>query len=197
LALTLSEREEISRGIAAHQSARSMARLLGHSPSTVSREISRNGGYDRYRAAQADEKAWVRARRPKRCKLANSPGLRQAVARKLRLNWSPEQIAGWLKRAHPEDEFYRVSHETIYRSLFVQARGVLKKELLHHLRSKRTIRRSKRAGLNGDGRRISSQFVSDRQRLKTGQYLVTGKAIFSPVRRTATSPPWSNVIRVT
>jgi IS30 family transposase len=164
LALTLSEREEISRGIAAHQSARSMARLLGHSPSTVSREISRNGGYDRYRAAQADEKAWVRARRPKRCKLANSPGLRQAVARKLRLNWSPEQIAGWLKRAHPEDEFYRVSHETIYRSLFVQARGVLKKELLHHLRSKRTIRRSKRAGLNGDGRGQITDIVSIRER---------------------------------
>ena len=146
LALTLAEREEISRGIAAHRSARLMARLLGHSPSTVSREISRNGGYDRYRAALADEQAWVRARRPKRCKLANNPPLRRAVARKLRLNWSPEQIAGWLKRAHPEDEFYHVSHETIYRSLFVQARGVLKKELLRHLRSKRTIRRSKRAG---------------------------------------------------
>src|ERR1700732_4352338 len=88
-------------------------------------------------------------RRPKRCKLANSPRLRQAVTRKLRLNWSPEQVAGWLKRAYPEDELYQVSHETIYRSLFVQARGVLKKELLRHLRSKRTIRRSKRAGLNG------------------------------------------------
>src|SRR6266513_4601983 len=149
LALTLSEREEISRGIAAYQSARSMARLLGRSPSTVSREISRNGGYDRYRAALADERAWVRTRRPKRCKLTNNPGLRQAVAIKLRLNWSPEQIAGWLKRTHPEDEFYHVSHETIYRSLFVQARGVLKKELLGHLRSKRTIRRSKRTDPNG------------------------------------------------
>src|ERR1700690_3108362 len=104
LALTLPEREEISRSIAAHQSCRSMARLLGRSASTVSRELSRNGGYDRYRAALADEKAWVRARRPKRCKLANSPRLRQAVARKLRLNWSPEQIAGWLTRAHPDDE---------------------------------------------------------------------------------------------
>src|SRR5216683_6351825 len=143
LALALSEREEISRGITAYQSARSMARLLGHSPSTVSREISRNGGHDRYRAALADEKAWVRARRPKRFKLTNNPVLRQAVVRKLRLNWSPEQIAGWLKRTHPEGEFYHVSHETIYRSLFVQARGVLKKELLSHLRSKRTIRRSK------------------------------------------------------
>jgi len=164
LALTLAEREEISRGIAAHQSARSMARLLGRSPSTVSRELSRNGGYDRYRAAPADEKAWIRARRPKRCKLANNPGLRQAVARKLRLNWSPEQIAGWLTRKHPDDESYRVSHETIYRSLFVQARGVLKKELLGYLRSKRTIRRSGRANPNGDGRGQIKDLVSIRQR---------------------------------
>ena len=141
-----------------------MARLLGHSPSTVSREISRDGGYDRYRAALADEQAWVRAHRPKRCKLANSPPLRRAVARKLRLNWSPEQIAGWLKRAHPEDGFYHVSHETIYRSLFVQARGVLKKELLRHLRSRRTIRRSKQAGLNGDGRGRITDLVSIRER---------------------------------
>ena len=164
LALTLSEREEISRGIAARRSARLMARLLGHSPSTVSREISRNGGYDRYRAAQADEQAWARSRRPKRCKLADSPQLRQAVASKLRLNWSPEQVAGWLKRAHPEDESCRVSHETIYRSLFVQARGVLKKELLGHLRSKRTIRRSKQAGLNGDSRGQIKDIVSISQR---------------------------------
>ena len=99
LALALSEREEISRGITAHQSARSIAKVLGRSPSTVSREISRNGGYDRYRAAQADESAWMRARRPKRCKLANNPGLRQAVMRKLRLNWAPEQISGWLKKS--------------------------------------------------------------------------------------------------
>jgi len=111
-----------------------MARLLGRSASTVSREINRNGGYDRYRAALADEKAWVQALRPKRCKLANNPGLRQAVVRKLRLNWSPEQIAGWLKRTHPEDELYHMSHETIDRSLFVQARGVLRKELLRHQR---------------------------------------------------------------
>jgi IS30 family transposase len=164
LALTLSEREEISRGITAHQSARSIARLLGRSPSTVSREIARNGDYDRYRAALADENAWIRARRPKRCKLANNGWLRQAVVQKLRLNWAPEQIAGWLKRTHPEDEYYQVSHETIYRSLFVQARGVLKKELLHHLRSKRTIRRSKQAGLAGDGRGQIKDPVSIRQR---------------------------------
>src|SRR5674476_1551161 len=164
LALTLPEREEISRGVPAHQSARSMARLLGRSPSTVSRELSRNGGHDRYRAALADEKAWVRTRRPKRCKLAINPWLRQAVARKLRLNWAPEQIAGWLTRTHPDGGFYRVSHEAIYRSLFVQARGVLKKELLGHLRSKRTIRRSKRAGLNGDGRGQIKDLVSIRAR---------------------------------
>jgi transposase, IS30 family len=164
LALTISEREEISRGVAAHQSARSMARLLGRSPSTVSRELNRNGGYDGYRAALADEKAWVQARRPKRCKLANSPRLRQAVASKLRLNWAPEQIAGWLKRTHPDDESYRVSHETIYRSLFVQARGVLKKELLGHLRSKRTIRRSKRVDPNGDKRGQIKDIVSIRER---------------------------------
>jgi len=164
LALTLSEREEISRGIAVHQSARSMARLLDRSASTVSREISRNGGYDDYRAALADDQAWARARRPKRCKLATNPWLRQAVAKKLRSNWAPEQVAGWLKRAHPDDESYQVSHETIYRSLFVQARGVLNKELLSHLRSKRTIRRSKQAGLNGDGRGQIKDLVSIRQR---------------------------------
>src|ERR1700687_3989125 len=164
LALTLSEREEISRGIAAHRSARSMARLLGRSASTVSRELGRNGGYDRYRAALADERAWARARRPKRRKLANSPRLQQAVASKLRLNWSPEQISGWLNRAHPDDEYYAVSHETIYRSLFVQTRGVLKKELLGHLRSKRTIRRSQRTDPNGDRRGQIKDLVLIRER---------------------------------
>ena len=164
LALTRAEREEISRGLAAQQSARSMARLLGRSASTVSRELKRNGGYDRYRAALADEQAWARAHRPKRCKLAINPWLRQAVANKLRSNWAPEQIAGWLTRAHPDDESCHVSHETIYRSLFVQARGVLKKELLSHLRSKRTIRRSKQAGLNGDGRGQIKDLVSIRAR---------------------------------
>ena len=164
LALTLSERETISRGIAAHRSARSMARLLGRSPSTVSREISRNGGYGRYRAVLADERAWARARRPKRCKLATSAWLRRMVARQLRLNWSPEQIAGWLKRAYPKQEAYQVSHETIYRSLFVQARGVLKKELQLHLRSKRTIRRSKQASQKGDGRGQIKDIISIRER---------------------------------
>ena len=141
LALTLSEREEISRGIAAQQSIRTIATLLGRSPSTISREILRNGGYDQYRAALADEQAWANACRPKRCKLASFPPLRRMVVAKLKLNWSPEQIAGWLKRTYPGEKAYQVSHETIYRSLYIQARGVLKKELLQHLRSKRTMLR--------------------------------------------------------
>ena len=114
LALSLWEREEISRGIVARHSIRSMALLLSRSPSTVSREVRRNGGYDQYRAALADDMAWARARRPKRCKLALSSGMRRVVAMKLGLNWSPEQIAGWLKRAHPGAGSYQVSHETIY-----------------------------------------------------------------------------------
>jgi IS30 family transposase len=164
LALTPWEREEISRGIVARKSIRSIAKLLGRSTSTVSREIGRNGGYDRYRASMADEAAWARTRRPKRCKLAASSWLRRAVTRKLRLHWSPEQIAGWLKRAHPGDETHHVSHETIYRSLFVQARGVLKKELLQHLRSKRTIRRSRRMDPTGDRRGKILDMVSIRER---------------------------------
>ena len=163
-ALTLVEREEISRGIVAQQSIRSMAALLGRSPSTVSREVRRNGGYNQYRAALADERAWDRTRRPKRCKLAMSPWLRHAVSQKLILNWSPQQIAGWLKRTHPGDGAYQVSHETIYRSLFVQARGVLKKELLQHLRSKRTIRRSRHATLKRDGLGQIKDAISIRER---------------------------------
>ena len=141
--------------------------------------MSQNGGYALYRAALADESAWVRARRPKRCKLASSPRLRRAVARKLRLNWSPEQIAGWLKRARPEDELSHVSHETIYRSLFVQARGVLKKELLGHLRSKRTMRRSRGEDPNGDKRGQITDLVPISQRpsvVEVGRALVIGKA---------------------
>jgi IS30 family transposase len=114
--------------------------------------MRRNGGHNRYRAALADENAWARSRRPKCCKLAINSRLRRSVARKLRLDWSPEQIAGWLKRTHPEDEYNQVSHETIYRSLFVQARGVLKKELLRHLRSRRSMRRSRPVDPNGDRR---------------------------------------------
>ena len=164
LALTLLERKMISRGLVARRSARSMARQLGRAPSTVSREIKRNGGYGCYRAAMADEQAWVRARRPKHCKLSKGLWLRQTVARKLRLNWSPEQIAGWLKRAYSGEERYQVSHETIYRSLFVQARGVLKKELMLHLRSQRTMRRPGAKKWQGDARGQIKDMVSISER---------------------------------
>jgi IS30 family transposase len=143
LALTLGEREELSRGVVAGRSLRSIAESLGRAPSTISREISRNGGRGEYRASKADEAAWDRARRPKRCKLLENRALARRVAKKLQLEWSPEQIAGWLKRRHPDDEHERVSHETIYRTLFIQARGALKKELLQHLRRTRVMRRSR------------------------------------------------------
>lgn len=142
-ALTLSERETISRGLASQLSMRAIAAELGRAPSTVSREIKRNGGYACYRASTADQAAWDRARRPKTCKLAGNRALAGIVATKLQLQWSPWQIAGWLKRTYPEDETYQVSHETIYRTLFIQARGALKKELLQHLRRTRAMRRSR------------------------------------------------------
>ena len=142
-ALTLAEREEISRAMVAGESIRSTAARLGRAPSTISREIKRNGGGEGYRAIQADEAAWERARRPKRCKLIEYRALARIVADKLRMLWSPEQIAGWLKHTYPSDESHHVSHETIYRSLFIQARGALKKELLEHLRRTRGMRRSR------------------------------------------------------
>jgi IS30 family transposase len=142
-ALSLTEREEISRGVVAGSSIRSIAASLDRAPSTISRELRRNGGPGGYRASRADQAAWDRAARPKLCKLVQHPALARIVASKLRGSWSPEQIAGWLKRAYPDDETYQVSHETIYRSLFIQARGALKKELLAHLRRVRGIRRSR------------------------------------------------------
>ena len=142
-ALTLSEREEISRGIVGGLSMRAMALQLGRSPSTISREIARNGGIRVYRASTADQAAWDRGIRAKPCKLALHPKLRYSVMKKLRQSWSPEQIAGWLKREYPHEAHNQVSHETIYRSLFIQARGVLKKELQLCLRSQRAIRRSR------------------------------------------------------
>jgi len=151
LSLTLAEREDISRGIAAGLSMRSIASQLDRSPSTVSREINRNGGYDIYRAAVADKAAWDRAQRPKRCKLAYQRSLARIVARQLKSQWSPQQIAGWLKREHPEKEDYHVSHETIYKTLFIQSRGALKKELLKHLRTQRVMRRGKTSSLKGQG----------------------------------------------
>ena len=142
-ALTLAEREEISRGIATGCSLRSIATSLNRAPSTISREIKRNGGQRGYRASQADQAAWDRAHRPKPCKLVENRALARIVARKLQLDWSPEQIAGWLKHTYPDDEHYQVSHETIYKSLFIQARGALKKALLQHLRRTRSMRRSR------------------------------------------------------
>jgi IS30 family transposase len=149
--LSLSEREEISRGLSTQGSLRSIARRLGRSPSTISREVRRNGGRESYRATPSDEAAWDRARRPKLCKLACCPFLARTVSAKLQLNWSPEQIAGWLKRTFVGEAHKQVSHETIYRSLFIQARGVLKKELLDHLRARRTIRRSRHATMKRSG----------------------------------------------
>lgn len=143
LALTLFEREEISRALVTGHSIRSIAARIGRAPSTVSREIKRNGGQASYRASQADSAAWERAHRPKCCKLAHNRALAGVVADKLRALWSPEQIAGWLKHSYPGDERRHVSHETIYRTLFIQARGALKKELLEHLRRTRPMRRSR------------------------------------------------------
>ena len=165
LALTLAEREVIFRGVTTHQSARSIAKFLGRSPSTVSREMGRNGGHDRCRAALADENAWTRARRSKCCKLANSPRLRRAVAGKLRFDWSPEHIAGWLKERTLKTSVIRChTRRSTAGSLFVQTRGVLKKELLSHLRSKRSMRRSKPVDPNGDRRGHIKNIVSIRQR---------------------------------
>lgn len=151
LALSLSEREEISRGVASQESFRSIAHRLGRSPSTISREVKRNNGTHDYRATQADQTAWDRAKRPKLCKLSGNRDLIKSITCKLQLNWSPQQIAGWLKREFPTEEHNQVSHETIYRSLYVQTRGVLKKELIQYLRTKRIMRRSKHSSLKGNG----------------------------------------------
>jgi len=163
-ALSLGEREEISRGLSAHCSLRRIAHQLRRAPSTICREILRNGGLDGYRATRSDEAAWDRALRPKPCKLACRPHLARTVSGKLRRKWSPEQIAGWLKRAYPGEPQNQVSHETIYRSLFIQARGVLKKELLEHLRARRTIRRSRHASLKRNGLGQIKDAVSIRER---------------------------------
>lgn len=162
--LSLDDREEVSRGIAAGISLRSIATQLRRAPSTISRELKRNGGHRRYRAAAADSQAWDRALRPKACKLARHQELRQLVAARLQDNWSPEQIAGWLRHTYPDDEAHQVSHETIYRSLFVQARGVLKKDLQAHLRSGRAIRRSRHATGKGDRRGSIVDAISIRER---------------------------------
>jgi IS30 family transposase len=164
LALTLVESEQISRGLVNGDSLRLIAIRLARAASTVSREVTRNGGLVQYRAAVSEKRAWARALRPKLCKLATHRPLRKVVTSLLRRNWSPQQIAGWLRRKHPDEEAFWVSHETIYRSLFVQARGVLKKELVEHLRSHRPIRRSRHATAKADLRGRIPDTVSIRER---------------------------------
>ena len=163
-ALTPAEREEISRGLAIGESLRAIARQLGRCASTVCREVERNGGRVRYRAAKAEERSWQRVRRPKRCLLAIDDRLRDLVAEKLKENCSPQQISGWLKREYPSDETMRVSHETIYRTLFVQARGALKRELLAHLRARRMMRKGRHASTAGQPRGQIKEAVSIRER---------------------------------
>jgi IS30 family transposase len=164
LALTLPEREDISRGIACGSSIRKIAQLLDRAASTVSREVLRHGGRPEYRANEADAQAWKSALRPKPCLLAIHEKLQEIVASKLLLDWSPEQISGWLKTQYPHNESMRVSHETIYRSLFIQARGALKKELVGHLRTKRRIRRSQHSRVFGDSRGQIVDAISIRER---------------------------------
>jgi IS30 family transposase len=162
--LTREDREEITRGLAAGDSLREIASRIGRSPSTVSREVSRNGGRGRYRAGDSDDAAWCRARRPKACLLSQRPTMRATVAQKLSEDWSPQPISGWLREEFPDDARMQVSHETIYRSLFVQARGVLRKELMHHLRSGRIFRRSRHATTKSQGRGGIRDAVSIRER---------------------------------
>jgi IS30 family transposase len=162
--LSLYEREEISRGLVAGLSFRRIAAQLGRAPSTISREIERNNGCSKYRATNADERAWRSACRPKRCRLAVSQSLQTAVAQKLSDDWSPQQISGWLRVEYVDDPHMRVSHETIYKSLFVQARGVLKRELLSHLRTRRLIRRGKHSTTRGQPRGRIIDAVSIRER---------------------------------
>jgi IS30 family transposase len=145
VALKMAEREEISRGLSSGESFRSIARRLDRAPSTVSREVARHGGGARYRANHADYEASVSALRPKPCRLALNGALRKVVASKLALEWSPEQVSGWLRIRYPDDESMQISHETIYKSLFIQARGVLKKELIKHLRSGRRFRYARKS----------------------------------------------------
>jgi IS30 family transposase len=195
--LSLAEREEISRGLAAGCSIRAIAATLGRAPSTVSREVAPNGGARRYRAARADRNAWVRAARPKACKLATSTGLRDIVEEKLQRRWSPQQIAGWLRLSYPTRPEMQVSHESIYRTLYVQSRGALRKELTGYLRTGRVIRRPKGVRLpDGRGGRPNTLHISERppeaeDRAVPGHWegdLVFGKGM-------TRSPPWWNAQR--
>jgi IS30 family transposase len=162
--LSVHEREEVSRGLVAGLSLRKIAAQLGRAPSTISREVGRNNGPRKYRAANADERAWRSACRPKLCRLAINPSLQMVVAQKLNDNWSPQQISGWLKVEYVNEAPMRASHETIYKSLFVQARGVLKKELISHLRTRRLMRRGKSSTTRGQPRGQIVDAISIRQR---------------------------------
>lgn len=151
--LSLLEREEISRGISANLSLRAIARNLNRAASTITREINRNGGLSKYRAVAADRRAWMKkAKRPKSCKLNNDANLRTIVSDKLASKWSPEQVAGWLKQTYPESSTMNISHETLYKTLFIQSRGALKKELLRELRTQRVMRQSKHFNTKGNAR---------------------------------------------
>jgi len=160
--LTLLEREEISRGLAGNQSARSIANQLGRCPSTISREITNNGGRLKYRATKADNQAWKRAKRPKPYLLAEKYELKEIVTTKLSKNWSPEQISGWLKSVYLGDESMQVSHETIYKSLFIQTRGLFKKKMRNHLRTKRKFRRSKGHKVGTRGQIVNGISIHER-----------------------------------
>jgi IS30 family transposase len=162
LSLSLEEREEISRELAIGQSIRSIAVLLRRSPSTISREVNKNGGIARYRAAVSDKAAWKRTKRPKQCVLARSARLRGLVTRKLSEDWSPEQISGWLKLTYPDNESLRVSHETIYKSLYIQTRGLFRKEMRNHLRTKRKFRHSKKLKVTPRGGIVNGVSISER-----------------------------------
>jgi IS30 family transposase len=205
--LSLAEREEISRGVAAEDSIRTIARRLGRAPSTVSREVNANGGRHNYRALRADHAARERAVRPKTCKLVASPRLRELVEGKLESKWSPEQIAGWLRRTYPGDAELNVSHETIYRSLYIQARGALRHELTQHLRTKRGVRRGRgHRGLKDDGRgqivggiHISQRPADAEDRAVPGHWegdLLMGKAMSAIATLVERSTRWLVLIRL-
>lgn len=160
-ALQLADREEISRGLCQGHSLRQIAQGLGRAPSSISREVGRNGGREAYRAACADQRAWAQAKRPKACLLCRRGTLRRVVASKLAHRWAPQQISGWLARRYPDDDSMRVSHETIYRSLFIQSRGVLKKQLLAHLRTRRAVRYPVAQGRHGKGRKGHGSLIAE------------------------------------
>lgn len=186
LSLSLEEREEISRGLAVGRSLRSIAVLLGRSSSTISREVSKNGGRAKYRTADADKAAWKRARRPKQYALAKNTKLKRLVVRKLSEDWSSEQISGWLKLDHPDDETLRVPHETIYKSLFIQTRGLFRKEMRNHLRTKRKFRHSKNFKASPRGQIIGAISIADRPADVEGRAVPgTGREISLVEQKTA------------